>query len=261
MKKRKLKRNVKFFIIESLFIIIFLVALINIIIWYVNNNKTHEILESVQNSIEIKEDVPNDVVEEKYTIDFSYLKSNNSDTVAWIIVNGTNINYPVVKASDNNYYLTHSFDKSYNKAGWVFANFLNNFDGFDKNITLFAHARGDGTMFGTLKNVLTNKWQENIDNHQIILATENETNIYEVFATYKIEVEDYYIKSSFQSNDEYLEFLNTLKKRSNYDYGVNLDENDSILTLSTCYSNNNYRIVLHAKKVDNTNELENDFDN
>ena len=249
MKKRKLKRNVKYFFVEIILGIIFIIAFINIIIWYINNNKTKEVIKTIENSIEIKKDIPTNDISQKYDVNFDDLAKINNNVVAWLIVNGTNINYPVVKSSDNDYYLTHSFDKSNNNAGWVFANFLNNFDGNDKNITLFAHARGDGSMFGTLKNVLTSNWQEKIENHKIIFVTKNETSVYEVFSTYKIEVEDYYIKSSFQNDSEFLEFLATIKKRSNYDYGGELNANDSILTLSTCDLNSGYRIVLHAKKV------------
>lgn len=55
-----------------------------------------------------------------YDVDFSQLLKKNLDTVAFINVKGTNINYPIVQTKDNDYYLTHAFDKSYNEAGWVF---------------------------------------------------------------------------------------------------------------------------------------------
>ena len=62
----------------------------------------------------------------------------------------------------------------------------------------------------------------------------------------KVEVESYYTKRNFASNQEYQEFLNKIKGRSKKDFGINLSVSDKIMTLSTCASNDNYRVVLHA---------------
>lgn len=101
-------------------------------------------------------------------------------------------------------------------------------------------------MFGTLENALTKEWQENKENRHIVFATENEYSIYEVFSVYQIEAEDYYMTTDFKNN-EFKEFVNTIKNRSVFDFEVDVDENDKILTLSTCANNSKYRIVLHAK--------------
>ena len=106
----------------------------------------------------------------------------------------------------------------------------------------------NNTMFGTLKNILNSNWHENEENRKIIFITENESYIYEVFSVYQIETEDYYIKTSF-NNEEFKEYINTMKVRSKYNFNVEISENDSILTLSTCANNNKYRVILHAKRV------------
>ena len=144
--------------------------------------------------------------------------------------------------------MNHSFDKSYNSAGWLFMDYRNKFDGTDKNIIIYAHNRRDGSLFGTLKNILTESWQNNIDNYVIPLINENEKEEYQVFSIYKIEKEDYYIKTNFKDN-EWEEFLKKIKSRSIKSFDVNVSKNDSILTLSTCADNNKYRVVLHAKKM------------
>ena len=105
------------------------------------------------------------------------------------------------------------------------------------------------TMFGTLKNILDSDWQENEYNRKITFITEKESAIYDVFSVYQIEAEDYYITTFFKNNEDFLKFANTLKSRSKYKFDVDIKENDSILTLSTCANNNKYRIVLHAKKI------------
>ena len=81
------------------------------------------------------------------------------------------------------------------------------------------------------------------------MITENEVNIYQVFATYSIEIEEYYINTIFNSDNDYNDFLNKINNRSNYKYNVPLDENDKILTLSSCTDGGKKRVVLHAKKI------------
>ena len=135
----------------------------------------------------------------KYNIDFSNLKSKNSDTVAWIKVNGTTIEYPIVKTTNNDFYLTHSFDKSYNNAGWIFADYRNKIDGTDKNIIIYGHNRRDGSMFGTQKQTMTPEWYNNPENLQINFITENGNYLYEVFSVYEILAEDYYIQTDFSN--------------------------------------------------------------
>ena len=241
-------------IINTLMIIIAIVSIMgiiyagyNIINWKKDVNRNKKIKDEIKKSITIDEDEEKE--EEKYKIDFEKLKQENSDTVAYLKVNNTNIDYIVVKGSDNSYYLNHNFYGEYNIAGWIFADYNNRFDGTDRNIVIYGHSTADGSMFGSLKNVLDRKWQENKDN-LIILITEDEKALYKVFSTYTIVPEDYYINTFFSSDDEFKDFIYELKSRSNYDYNVEVNAGDSILTLSSCNRTGSKRIVLHAKKID-----------
>lgn len=244
-KKRKLKRNVKFYALELIFIILIIISSIKIVNWIIDNNKNNKALnESMKCFTVIKKDG-----KEEYKVDFEKLKKQNSDVVAWIKVGGTNINYPVVKTTNNDYYIYTNLNKEYSEAGWIFMDYKNLLDGNDKNIVIYGHGRLDGSMFGSLKNTLLDDWKKDKNNQIIHLITENEDVEYQVFSTYKTEVEDYYITTDFYTDEDYNYFLSVMKERSNYDYGVELDSSDQILTLSTCDVNNNYRIVLHAKRI------------
>lgn len=205
------------------------------------NNKTKIIQENLKDITKLQKS--------NNEINFEELKSKNSDTVFYLKVNNTNISYPVVKYSDNNYYLNHSFDKSKNSAGWLFADYKNKLDGTDKNIVVYGHNRRDGSMFGTLKNILNKEWYDNTDNMDIVYMDIRGKHIYKVFSIYKIENEDYYITTQFNNDSEYKKFLTTIKSRSIKDFNVEISETDSILTLSTCANNNKYRVVLHAKRI------------
>ena len=187
--------------------------------------------------------------DDKIKIDFDALKTQNPDTVGYIKVNGTSIDYVVVKTVDNEYYLKHDFNKNYNSAGWIFADYNNRFDSTDKNIVIYGHNMKDGSMFGTLKNILKSEWQEDLNNREITLVTEQGQYKYQVFSVYSIEAEDYYINTIFNTDEVYSNFLNEIKSRSDYNFNVDLSSNDKILTLSSCIGYGSSRVVLHAKLI------------
>ena len=187
-------------------------------------------------------------------VNLTELKKVNKDTVGFISVAGTNINYPVVQARDNKYYLDHSFQKKRNGAGWVFMDYRNNSDFSDKNIVIYGHGRLDTTMFGSLKNILETDWVNDKNNYTIRYVTGTETMLFQVFAVYTIPQESYYIETVFDSDTEYKEWLNTMINRSKYDFKTTINEKDKILTLSTCkeYSDGKERVVMHSKLIKKT---------
>ena len=247
MKKKKRLRKEVLYVILVFFISLFLVSIVGILKWFFDHKQYMEVKAEIDQYIMVDETADEPIV----TIDFKPLKEINSDTVGYIFVRGTAISYPVVQASDNKYYLNHSINGKKNNAGWVFMDYHNRLDGNDRNIILYGHNRVDGIMFGTLKNTLKSDWYENEHNHIIQFITEDNTIYkYQVFSVYKIKAEDYYIQTEFDNN--FKEFADTLKKRSVYDFKVDVEEDDSIITLSTCVGFSNTRLVLHAKLIKDT---------
>lgn len=261
-KVRRLKKWVLYtFLLSFLVLCIFnIYILLN---WNKDNNKTSKILKNIDNNI-IKIDDKDTInvneaknKESDYwyyvklpliNVNFKELLKKNKDTVGWINVNNTNINYPFVQSKDNEYYLSHSYDKSKNKAGWVFLDFRNNKKLSDKNNIIYAHSRLDKTMFGSLSQVLKSNWYTNKDNHIIRISTPTSDTMWQIFSIYTVPEENYYITTSFKDNNDYQEFLNTIKERSKYNFNTEINTNDRIITLSTCYSNTK-RTVVHAKLI------------
>lgn len=236
----------------AIYLILFLILICSgfkLYFWYKDKKNNDETTEQLKNNVKLEKIKKDNSNNKKYIVDFKKLKSENSDVVAYIKVNNTNIEYPIVKTSNNNFYLNHSFDKSKNSRGWIFADYKNKFDNTDKNIVIYGHNMRDESMFGSLKNILNEEWYNNAENKNITFLTEKENYIYKVFSIYKIESEDYYIKTNFKNDEDYEKFLNTIKNRSIKNFDINLNINDKIITLSTCANNNKYRIVLHAKKL------------
>lgn len=246
-KNKKYKKAILNLILYIILLSILIYSGIKIFKWYKDKTNNNKIVEQIKSTVIVEEN-NEDGNENGYTVDFNKLKEQNNETIAWLKINNTNVEYPVVKGTNNSFYLNHSFDKSKNSAGWIFADYKNKFDNTDKNIVIYGHNMKDGSMFGSMLNILDAKWYENEENINITLYTENEKCIYKVFSIYKIENEDYYIKTEFKNDNEFEEFVKNLKKRSIKDFNVDISKDDNILTLSTCANNNKYRIVLHAIK-------------
>ena len=251
-----------------IFISLFVFSCIKIYFWKKDGNKINEINDKITKEVKVDEKKPNTNATQnvnppsnkdsdywKYIqmdmldVNFDELLEINSDTVGWIKVNGTNINYPVVQTDNNDYYLNHSYDKSVNKAGWVFLDYRNNINDFDKNTIIYAHGRVDETMFGSLRKALNKSWYNNKTNHIIKFSTKTQNTLWQVFSVYTIKAESYYITTTFSSDDVFNEFVNTLKNRSIVLFDTKVNKNDKIITLSTCKDSKGTRIVMHAKLI------------
>lgn len=240
----KKKNKILITLIQIVLIVVIIFSGIKIIEWIKSNKKNKDIMSEIKENVVINNEM--DSNNEEYKIDFAKLKQKNSDAIAWIKVNGTDIDFPVVKGTDNSYYLTHNFDKEKNKAGWIFADYRNKFDGTDKNIIIYGHNMKNGSMFASLKDVIKEEWYNNENNKYIALITENENCKYQVFSVYQTETEEYYLQTNISN---FKEFVEKIKGRSKKNFNVDIKETDSILTLSTCADNTKYRVVLHAVKV------------
>ncbi len=181
----------------------------------------------------------------------SVLKKSNPDTVGWLTVNNTTVNYPVVQSINNSYYLNHDFNKNSNSLGWIFMDYRNNAYDLDQNTVIYGHnlAR-DKIMFGNLSATLDPNWYTKANNQYITFNTAQGDMQWRIFSVYKIAATNDYLYTTFEEQAQFLEFANKLKDRSIYDFGVVIEENDKILTLSTCQNNGSHRLVVHAVLVD-----------
>ncbi len=185
-------------------------------------------------------------------VNLEELKTINNEVSGWIQVNNTNVNYPYVLHNDNSYYLNHQLDKSYNTAGWVFMDYRNNPNTYlNKHTILYAHGLYNKALFGSLKNILDPKWYNNEEN--LVIKTVDETNSYlwQIFSIYKIENTNDYIQTDFIDEQDFNEFINLIKNRSIKDFNTTINNDDKILTLSTCY-NHDVKLVIHAKLIKKT---------
>ena len=174
--------------------------------WYVQKLKVDHLATDIIKTTQILEDdIPEQISRETYiptetdqyanisflSVDFDDLIKKNSDTVGWIKVNNTNVNYSVVQTTDNSYYLKHDFNKKSNYAGWIYGDYRDDFEYFGKNTIMYGHNMTNRTMFGSLVWCLKKSWYENEENHYIKLSTPYSNTVWKIFAIYTIVPEVY----------------------------------------------------------------------
>ncbi len=265
-KAKKRKRNKIFFwFFITICTVVFTFSVYELATWAYDNLRIKEINDDLKDDTSIKKkkdegeliNQPDDKESDYwyyvglpfYEVDFSKLLAKNKDTVAFIHMENTNINYPVVQTNNNDYYLSHAFDKSRNDAGWIFMDYRNNINNLSDNTVIYGHGRLDRTVFGSLKNALTKSWQSNKENYAIWLSTPKENMVFQIFSIYTIQSESYYITTSFSTPAGKQKWLDTMKARNQATNDTSVNINDKILTLSTCQNNEGGRIVVQAKLV------------
>ena len=263
--KIKRLKIIPFIILMTIFASLIVFSSYEIYSWYQDNQDIKNLNKDIKKKTKIRKNNDDgelvDPVDDKendywyyvglpfYEVDFNELLKKNKDTVAFIHMENTNINYPVVQAKNNDYYLHHAFDKSRNDAGWVFLDYRNNINNLDDNNVIYGHGRLDKTVFGSLKDSLTKKWQTNKDNYAIWLSTPKENMVFQIFSIYTIQEESYYITTHFNSESSKQKWLDTMKGRNTAPIDTPVSLNSNILTLSTCQNNEGGRIVVQAKLV------------
>ena len=218
-----------------------LFSFFNIVNWIEDNKKTKERIEIVQEVTKIEINP----VSTFLSVDFTELSKINDEVVAWIKVPETSVNYPVVKHKDNSYYLTHSYDKSFNYAGWIYTDYRNDIDDLVSNNIIYGHGRVDGSMFGSLRDLINKDGSEKL----VYISTPYNNYIFQVFSIYRIMNTNDYLYTGYDNNEKFLSFIDLIKSRSLVKYDdLEIEPSDKILTLATCYDTRE-KFVIHAKMI------------
>ncbi|MFJ7664421.1 class B sortase [Lysinibacillus sp. NPDC097162] len=210
-----------------------------------------ETLATIQKEV-VDEEISDAEIKSKYTIrpQFHDLLAVNDRIVGWISVDNTKLNNPILHADNNEFYLNHNYKDRESRAGSVFMDYRNDTLDISRNTILYGHAMKDGTMFGSLKNYLN---QDYANAHRTIyLDTLYEGYDVEVFAAYETTIDFYYIETEFKTDEEFIQFIGEVQKRSTIDMNVDVGPDDKIITLSTCKDSvisDDHRFVVQGKLV------------
>lgn len=193
-------------------------------------NASEEIKEELIEMVEIPE-IPSE--EPSFKVDFEELKNINSDVIGWMVIEGTQINYPVVQGNNNSFYLNHSYDKKWNSLGSIFADYQSSNDFTDYNTFIYGHHTKNGTMFGELYKYMDVDFYN--DHSSFYLYTPNGNYIAEIFSAYLDSTTSDSYNQKYNSKEDFKEYINMITNKSNYDTKVEVDYmNDKIITLYSC---------------------------
>ena len=187
--------------------------------------------------------------------DWEKLKQINEDFVGWIRLDDSTVDYPFVQGTDNEYYLRHLFDGTYNNSGCVFMDVNNNRDFSDKNTILYAHNMKNGTMFAAIEKY---KDASYYDGHKVIhIYTEAAT--YDVYPVAGIvtDGQDDYVRTSFNDDNDFMSYVNRFVSSSTFTSEQSIEATDRMIMLSTCnYDRSDGRYVLIGKLVQEDNNAQ-----
>lgn len=228
----------------------------------------HDYLENKIYYNDVQKSAPKEVKEDgikKYIFtsdQFDKLYNINNDFRGWITIPNTKVNYPIMQGVNDNFYLSAGFDKKEVNGGSIFIpnKIANPFEA--QNTIIHGHHMKNGSMFGTLKKFKNEDFFN--DNKIIYISLRDKCLRYEIFSVYIVPAIEEIVdtKSSpyryiITENDEYVNYLNKLKKKSLYnrsDIG-NFTKEDKIITLSTCsYEYETARMIIHAKLISDEKE-------
>lgn len=215
---------------------------------YADNDKVELVGSTFMDNIDEDDPYLSYVKLDLIDVDFSFLIKRNDEVKGWIQIGGTDINYPFVQHNDNGYYLRRDFNRSKNRNGWMFLDYRNDISKKEKNKIVYAHSFLDSMTFDTLKDVLSDDWYKDVNNHVIKVSTLNENTIWQVFSIYRIPRTDDYLQVSFNSDYEYNKFLRLLAGRSAFNFKTDVSVDSDIITFSARYSKNE-DIVMHGKLI------------
>ena len=187
--------------------------------------------------------------EKLVTTTLTKLQSQYDEMIGWIQIEQTKVDYPIMQADNNEFYLTHNYEGKKLRAGSIFLDYRNDPSLKDRHSILYGHDLRNGSMFGQLHQYGEQSFAD--ANRLFTIDTGNERLQLEVFAAYETTTDFYYIETQL-TNESYQQFIETIKKRSVITYEGNINVSDQIITLSTCVSDNgsNERFVVHAKVVE-----------
>lgn len=192
---------------------------------------------------ELSEPPTNQSIEPFKGVDFTSLEKINPDVTGWIAAEGTEIDYPVVRGKDNEYYLQHLFTGDRNKLGSIFMDYRNHSDFSDRNTIIYGHNMKDGSMFSSLTKYKDQQFYDNFPNMMLYTPVGNFT--IELFAGFIVDGNYEYVRFDFKDDHNYQSYIDTLKRKSTFEANTIVKASDRIVTLTTCtYEFDNARYIL-----------------
>lgn len=247
---KKKKKNMLLLLFTAAFLLFLFTAgrLFMYLYRYHAEASAYQKLQAFANPGEDTAPLPEDAQNQTYIspIDFASLSGINSDIIAWIYFENTDISYPVVQGEDDDYYLHHGFDREENVCGCIFMDTKSLPDFGSDNSFLYGHNMKDKSMFARLNQYAEESFYQ--ENKSFLIYTPTETRRYEVFSCYPTRLDSNSFAYDFETPAAYADWLNAVREKSLYDTGIVPDASQKTVTLMTCTpKGSSYRFLVHAR--------------
>jgi sortase B len=216
---------------------------------YKDYHKSNQLYEEIEEQYVVVPDSPQEVPwYEMAAVDLAGVQSENPDVIGWLFFENEDISYPILYSGDDFSYLRTAMDGTYATAGCIFMEGANTPDFEDSHTIIYGHNMRNLSMFGKLKYY---KEQEDYyeDHMYFQIVKEGVIYRYQIFAYEDVSVDSFVYQVPFAPNADFASFIAQIYAASDRDTGVAATEDDKIITLSTCSSDND-RFVVHALRVD-----------
>lgn len=247
----KMKRQYQMIIGALFFVVILGIGLLGISL--LRRTKADQTMENLrENYVQTKDNESSDGEEGgEESIDFSALKEINSDIYAWIMVDGTDISYPVLQYQNSedpydDYYLEHNLDGSTGYPGVIYSEGVNLRDFSDNLTVLYGHNMKNKTMFSQLH------YFEDADffakNRFFVIYTPEQVYTYEVFAA--VSFSDEHLVDAYGTQTDLSAFSEAIGAvPGNHVKEIEPHSGDRVVVLSTCYANDSTKRLLVCGKL------------
>lgn len=186
---------------------------------------------------------------DRSSVNFDALSQINPDIVAWLVLNGSAIDYPVVQGTDNEHYLSTGFRGGSSRSGCLFLDVNNAPSFFERNNIIYGHNMRDGSMFGSLTTYLDEARFAKITDQSMLSTLEGDFSLIP-FSIYPADAGNDFVRRDFEDDDQWRVWLAEIKAKSRVKPDVPLDAEDRVLTLVTCHSKGGGdRLIMHLLLV------------
>lgn len=184
-----------------------------------------------------------------FTYNHAALLSINPEGLGYIYIPSIDTRLPIAQATDNDYYLTHAFEGTYNGNGCIFEDYRIEDKLNSSNIILYGHNMKNGSMFGQLSKYQDYSFWNTPGNDIFYIYTEDNIMMYRIFSAYISEpVSDTYT-FNFSSKDSLRQYAADMKANSLYPTDVDITQTTQVVTLSTCTKDGSRRFIIHGTYV------------
>ncbi|KMK78167.1 class B sortase [Alkalihalobacillus pseudalcaliphilus] len=248
MKTQQIKKKRGSRIITIICLLIFIYSAYRLIEIGYDYYRNHQVLTDIQEVYSPIERQEQSEENQQQRSSFNPLLDINEDIVAWITVEGTKIDYPILQSTDNDYYLNRNYLHQETRAGSIFMDFRNDITLEEEHTIVYGHRMKDGSMFAGLNQYLEPEFYQ--EHPSFSFDTLYQSYEVEIFAAYVTTTDFYYIETDFQEEQQFDVLLQEMKKRSAITTDVEVGSKDRIITLSTCdyqLDRELGRLVVHGK--------------